>query len=257
MDALGLFFQIAGVLGIVGVAAAVLIPRRNEREEARRTRAVGQVPSHVDADEVLPSRREAAEANLRFLGLPRVRAGTVILNVPTLDPGTEGAWDARRTVLTFTRIDGVLKASRVPADLVELGGSYSIIATAGKAFLLHKHDLTTAEEKYLESQREDAVKRGDGIIEEFEGLQWKIGTACGDGSTIQVLSAHQELGKDDKFSCLPSNILDNRVSHPYYDMRARSLQDNRVLFFFYCAGEWSCFMGRELTPAERSGLKAV
>lgn len=271
MYTVALVVQTISGLALFGLVAIVLVPafRRRREDSARddRKRNIASVASFVHSEEEALEPRAAAEANLRFLGLPRVRAGTVILNVPTFNPGQEDGWDKRRTVLTFARIVAQLRQGSVPTDLVELGGGYSFAAANGKAYLLHAHDLTIREETYLEGQRQDAVGRGDGMIEDFEGVQWKIGTACGEHqvsgrrgeksqSTIQVLSAHPDLGKSGMISCLPPDLLDNQ-EHSYYDMRARSMDGGRVLFFFYAGGKWSCFMGRELSSLERDGLTAV
>lgn len=271
MYTFALVIQTISGLALVGLVAVVLVPalRKRREDSARddRKRSVASVASFTHSEEVTLDPRAAAEANLRFLGLPRVRAGTVILNVPTLDPGQEDGWDKRRTVLTFARVVAQLRQGSVPTDIVELGGGYSLVATSAKAYLLHAHNLTTGEESYLERQRQDAVGRGDGVIEDFEGVQWKIGTACGEHqvggrrgeksqSTIQVLSAHPDLGKNGMISCLPPDLLDSR-EHSYYDMRARSMDGGRVLFFFYAGGKWSCFMGRELSSIERDSLTAI
>lgn len=265
-----MFVQTVAVLAALVLFAALLRPtlaaRAVERVGVERKRRIAGLRTHEAPDEEVRDVRAAAEASLRFLGLPSVRAGRQLLNVPTLNPGAEG-WDSRRMVITASRILARLKQGTVPGDLVEFDGGYALFATNGRTFLLQSHLLGTSGEDYLERQRQDAVEKGDGVIEDFQGVQWKIGTACGthkargagdkDRSTIQVLTKHPALGSVGVVSCLPPNLLDGG-EHDYFDMRARTLSgEPRAMIFFFAGGKWSCFMGRELTAEEAGRLQAL
>jgi len=240
--------------------------QRAELQYTASKRRVGSTRTWQDPDAPPDNVVEAVRASLKFLGLPSIHGSGTILNVPTFLPNQEG-WDSRRTVITASRVTAQMKQGPVPGDFVELDGNYALFGVNGKHFLLQAHNLTTAEESYLEGQRRDAVEKGDGIIEDFQGAKWRIGTACGSHanprrgekstSTIQVLSTHPGLNTGEVNSCLPPNLLDG-AEHDYFDMRAKSLDgEERVLFFFYAGGTWSCFMGRELTGTERDRLQAL
>lgn len=265
------FVQYLAYLAMIVLAAALVLPALATRREAARLQArkrrVGEAPTMEDEGEEVVSARAAQQANLKFLGLPSIHAGQHVLNVPTLNLGHEAAWERRHMVITTSRITALLKQGAVPGDLIELGSGYALLGSNGKTFLLQSHLLTTTEEDALEKERDEAVRKGEPIIPNFQGFQWKIGTACGSHtprqtsgkrqSTIQTLSAHPRLGQDELISCLPPNLLDGK-EHDYYDMRARVLGgDNRVLLFFFAGGKWNCFMGRELDETERDRLQAI
>lgn len=253
---------------LIVFARPMLVARRVEVDRKRRKGEIGGVPTYEDADgdDAVADVRVAQRESLKFLGLPSVHAGHHIMNVPTIDPEREEGWEKRRMVLTASRITALLRQGAVPGDFVELDGGYALFASNGKTFLFQKHNLTTAEETQLEQERKEAVEQNDPIIENFQGVKWRIGTACGshtprqssDGrqSTIQVLSSHPKLGQDGTISCLPPNLLDNQP-HDYYDMRVREMEGGRVMLFFFAGGAWSCFMGRELGAQERGQLQTL
>lgn len=261
--------EYAAFLAVISLVFVFVVPAFRARQEQagsrERKQRIGQVPTYEHADDRVSDVREAQSASLKFLGLPTIHAGRSILNVPRFNPEQEGGWDARRIVITSSRITALLKQGAVPGDLVEFDGGYALFSTNGKAFLLQSHLLTTTEEDVLENERKEAVERGDAVIQNFQGSTWKIGTACGSHtprnsgerkqSTIQVLSAHPDLGKDGILSCLPPNLLD-KSEYDYYDMRART-SSGQVMIFFHAGGKWNCFMGRELSETERQSLQAL
>lgn len=263
------FVQFAAFLAVIGLAFVLVRPaflaRREEFDRREHKQRVGSVPTFEHESDAVVDVRAAQEASLSFMGLPSVHAGRTILNVPKFNPGQEGGWEGKRTVITSSRITALLKQGAVPGDLVEFDGGYALFGTNGKAFLLQSHLLTMTEEDRLERERKEAVEKGDAVIPNFQGSSWKIGTACGSHtprnsgekgqSTIQVLSVHSDLGKEGLVSCLPSNLLDRR-EHDYYDMRART-ENGQVMLFFYGGGKWNCFMGRELNATERQRLQAL
>lgn len=246
-------------------AVPIFAARRSESQVKQRKQKVGQVPTFEHESEVVSDVRKAQKASLDFMGLPSIHAGRSILNVPMFRPEQEGAWEGRRTVLTTSRITALLRQGEVPGELIELDGGYVLFATNGKSFLLQNHLLTGSEEGKLEKERQEAVEKGDAVIQNFQGLTWTIGTACGSHtpkqtggkrqSTIQVLSSHSDLGQNGIASCLPPNLFDRR-EHDYYDMRVRS-SDNRVMLFFFTGGKWNCFIGRELSLEETQRLQAL
>lgn len=266
------FVELLAFLSVIVLAVVFIKPmfaaRRMETERKQRKRQIGNVPTYEDADgdDAVADVRAAQRESLKFLGLPSVHAGHHIMNVPTIDPEREEGWEKRRMVLTASRVTALLRQGAVPGDFVELDGGYALFASNGKTFLFQKHNLTTAEETQLEQERKEAVEQNDPIIENFQGVKWRIGMACGshtprhasDGtqSTIQVLSSHPKLGQDGVVSCLPSNLLDNQP-HSYYDMRVREAEGNGVMLFFFAGGAWSCFMGRELSSQERGQLQTL
>ena len=187
-------------------AQPILAARRNESKYKQQKERVGKVPTFEHESEAVTNVRTAQKANLDFMGLPSIHAGRSILNVPMFNPEQEGAWEGRRTVVTTSRITALLRQGEVPGELIELDGGYVLFATNGKSFLLQNHLLTGSEEETLERERQEAVEKGDAVIKNFQGLSWKIGTACGSHtprqsggkrqSTIQVLSLHSDLGKN-------------------------------------------------------------
>lgn len=267
------FLEIIAIIGFLTFLAIFFRPIvmnwLAERGGKKRDQRISSVPTYEHDDEALQSVtqvRQAQKASLQFLGLPSVHAGQTIMNVPTMNPDQAGEWAKNRQVLTATRILALLKQGQVPGDLIELFGGYALFASNGKSFLLTKHLLTTSEEMLLEKERKEAVEKGDPLIPNFQGVQWRIGTACGEHkarhagektqSTIQVLSIHPELGKNGQVSFLPSDLL-NGKEHDYYDMRAREIDGSRVMLFMYVGGVWLCLMGRELTDSEARQLRAA
>lgn len=262
-------FEFAAYLAVIVIGLALLKPmlldRQSKLQYQQKKQKVGKVPTFEHEDEAVIDIRAAQKASLDFMGLPSIHAGRLILNVPNFRPEQEGNWEARRTVVTTSRIMALLRQGEVPGELVELDGGYVFFATNGKSFLLQSHLLTGSEESALETERQEAVEKNDPVIKNFQGLSWKIGTACGSHtprqaggkrqSTIQVLSLHPELGKNGIVSCFPPNLLDRR-EHDYYDMRVRS-EDNRVMLFFFAGGKWNCFIGRELSKEETQRLQAL
>ena len=261
--------QFAAFLAVIGLAfvlvRSAIFARREESDHKEHKERVGSVQTFEHDNDSVADVRAAQKASLNFMGLPSIHAGRTILNVPRFNPEKEGGWEAKRTVITTSRITALLRQGAVPGDLVEFDGNYAMFGTNGKAFLLQSHLLTSKEEETLERERKEAVEKSDPVIPNFQGLSWKIGPACGthtprqsgekSQSTLQVLSVHQDLGKDGIVSCLPPSLLDRR-EHDYYDMRART-NDGRVMLFFYAGGKWNCFMGRELTGTECQGLQAL
>lgn len=261
--------ELTAYVAVICIALAfvgpVLTVWRNESQGKQRKQKVGKVPTFEHESEAVSDVRGAQKANLDFMGLPSIHAGRSILNVPMFQPEQEGAWEGRRTVISTSRITALLRQGEVPGELIELDGGYVLFATNGKSFLLQNHLLTGSEEENLEKERQEAVEKNDAVIQNFQGLTWKIGTACGSHtpktqggkrqSTIQVLSLHSDLGKNSIVSCLPPNLLDRR-EHDYYDMRVRS-SDDRIMLFFFAGGKWNCFIGRELSTQEAQRLQAL
>src|SRR3989344_7116264 len=220
--------EVAAYLVAIGVALAFVKPiflvRSSEAQRKQQKQRVGKVPTYEHEEEAVTNVRAAQKASLNFMGLPTIHAGRYILNVPAFNPGQEGAWEDRRMVVTTSRILALLKQGEVPGELVELDGGYVLFASNGKSFILQSHLLTGSEEEALEKERQEAVEKGDPVIPNFQGLSWKIGTACGSHtpkqpggkrqSTIQVLSTHADLGQSGLVSCLPPNLLD-RQEHDY------------------------------------------
>ena len=261
--------EIAAFVAVIGLALVLVRPafraRRTESDRREHKQRVGRVPTFEHGDDEVTDVQRAQAASLNFMGLPSVHAGHTLLNVPQLDPGQEGSWEAKRTVITASRITALLRQGAIPGDLVEFDGGYTLFGTNGKTFLLQSHLLTITEEDGLERERKEAVESNEPVIPNFQGLQWKIGTACGthtprqsgekSRSTIQVLSVHPNLGKDGIISCLPPSLLDRR-EHDYYDMRART-ENGRVMLFFFAGGTWNCLMGRKLDANECRRLQAL
>jgi hypothetical protein len=265
-------FELVLFLGVAWlVVSTYVFPRWGERRRAAATKGAldkAQVVSEAgDA-------RDAQRRNLSFMGVPSVDAGNILLNVPALRPEQEGAWKKEQEVLVTARAVAYMAQGQVPTDLVELANGYLLIAVAGKAFLLKHYPLTAPEEQMIQHERQHVVGeegpsgKGDQqmLIDNFLGLAWQIKSACGRNthrkpgeracSYIQVLSYHRQLGRPEKGSVLPTGLLDHQV-HDYYDMKATSMTDDRVLYAFFAAGRWSCFIGRALTETESAQLQGI
>jgi hypothetical protein len=223
-------------------------------------------PTFEHEDHKVQDVKAAQAASLKFLGLPSVHAGQTVTNVPVMDPEQAGEWIKNRPVVTATRIISRLKQGEAPGDLIELQGGYALFASNGKVKVMTQLGLTTSEETALERERKEAVEKGDPEIPNFQGVPWKIMSACGDHaprfagdkkcSSIQVLSVHPNLGETGLISFLPSNLLDKQEAD-YYDMRAVEVDGNRAMIFMYAGGAWTCFMGRNLTDEENRQLGAM
>jgi len=218
--------------------------------------------------------RSAQRQNLSFMGVPGVDAGNILLNVPALRPEQEGAWKREQEVLVTARAVAYMAQGQVPHDMVELANGYLLLAVAGQAFLLKHYPLTAPEEQMIQRERQYVVGEegpahaGDQktLIDNFLGHAWQIKSAAGRNvrprpgergcSYLQVLSFHRQLGEPGRESYLPPDLFDGRV-HDYFDIKATSTEDDRVLYAFFAAGRWSCYIGRALTDAEAAQLQGI
>jgi hypothetical protein len=240
--------------------------RRSTRSALRRS---GVVAESVDW-------REAALDNLQSLGIPSVDAGDVISNVPLLDPDrpVEG-WRADQEVLVTARAVQYMSQGPIPQDMLELTSHYMIVVVAGKAFLMKRYNMTEAEELYLQEQRQVAVGRSKPggptdqplVIEGFLGQDWEVRSAAGEitdpttarqrQSVLQVLSYNPNLWKEGGYtSTLPRGIFDGNP-HAYFDVKALGNSTGQAMLAFYCAGVWSCYIGRMLTDTEKAMLQGL
>jgi hypothetical protein len=241
--------------------------------QRRETAAKGALDKAAVISEAVDA-RDAQRQNLSFMGVPSVDAGNILLNVPALRPEQEGAWKHEQEVLVTARAVAYMAQGQVPTDLVELANGYLLIAVAGKAFLMKHYPLTAPEEQLIQHERQHVVgEEGPAgprdqrtLIDNFQGLAWQIKSAAGrnthrkpgerDCSYLQVLSFHRRLGEPGIESVLPTGLFDGRP-HDYYDVKATSTRDDRVLYAFFAAGRWSCFIGRALTETEAAQLQGI
>ena len=266
-DFLG-WVQLLANLAVLGLTGMLAWERWRGGSPARRHRAnKGRLRGTIEPrgeERVAP--REAARRNLEFLGLPSVEAGDHVTDVPTFDPGREGSWEKTREVITSARAVAYTQQGAEPVEIIELSGGYLLVACAGKALILRKYALSAPEEGELQRQRQEAVDRGDPVMESFAGHSWEIRSALGKNmnprpgeracSFIQVLSRHPELEKPDgPRSILPAYIMDGNL-HDYYDVRARN-EKGGILYGFYVGGAWNCYLGRVLDEPEAERMKAV
>jgi hypothetical protein len=253
------------------VIATYVFPGWGERR--RRAASQGALDKAQIISEASDA-RHAQRANLAFMGVPSVDAGNVLLNVPALRPEQEGAWKREQEVLVTARAIAYMAQGQVPTDLVELANGYLLVAVAGKAFLMKHYPLTAPEEQMIQHERqylvgeEGPARPGDQqtLIDNFLGLAWQIKSAAGrntrpkpgerDCSYIQVLSFHRRLGEPGMQSVLPTGLFDGQP-HDYYDIKAASITDDRVLYAFFATGRWTCFIGRALTETEAAQLQGI
>jgi hypothetical protein len=263
---LGLFLVVAWL-----VVSTYVFPRWGERRRHATTKGA------LDKAQVISEAADARDAqrrNLAFMGVPSVDAGNVLLNVPALRPEQEGAWKHEQEVLVTARAVAYMAQGQVPTDMVELANGYLLAAVAGKAFLLKHYPLTGPVEHMIQHERQHLVgEEGPAgardqrtLINNFLGLAWQIKSAAGrntnrkpgerDCSYIQVLSFHRRLGQPGMESVLPTGLFDGQA-HDYYDIKATSTTDDRVLYALYAAGRWTCFIGRALTETEAAQLQGI
>lgn len=210
--------------------------------------------------------RKAEQANLALMGVPAVHAGNFLDNLPPLNE--DKSWEARQQVLTTARLVAYSPYGVDTADLVELGHGYLLLARRKGVLLLKQYPLTATEGDLLTREFKEATGgTGDSVryIKSFCGQRWEIGSALGQNMTpkagekscgyIQLLTVHPELGQVGKISTYPANLMDG-AEHDVYDLRAHD-SSGQVLFAFYTAGDWSCYIGRQLPPYEAQGLKAI
>lgn len=273
---LGVLQTLVGLAFLVLVGTILYDRFWAESGRARRRRSTegllrrgGVIEEGVDA-------REAALDNLQSLGLPSVDAGDVITGVPMLNPEKPtAAWKADQEVLVTARAIQYMSQGPIPQDMIELTSHYMIVVVANRTFLMKRYAMTTAEEAYLQEQRQVAVGKsrpgGPGdqplVIEGFLGQDWDIRSAAGEipdpatgrlrQSTLQVLSYSDSLWKEGGYtSTLPRGIFDGKP-HPYFDVKAIGRRTRDALLAFYCAGVWSCYIGRELSEGERAALQGL
>jgi hypothetical protein len=263
---LGLFLVVAWL-----VVSTYVFPRWGERRRAAVAKGA------LDKAQVINEATDARDAqrqNLSFMGVPSVDAGNLLLNVPALRPEQEGAWKREQEELVTARAIAYMAQGQVPTDLVELANGYLLIAVAGKAYLLKHYPLTAPEEQMIQHERQYVVGEegpagpGDqrALIDNFQGLSWQIKSAAGrnvhrkpgerECSYLQVLSFHRRLGQPGIESTLPTGLFDG-LPYDYYDIKETSSKDDRVLYAFFAAGRWSCFIGRALTEAEAAQLQGI
>jgi hypothetical protein len=271
--------EVLAILAILAVVAYVFAPVLRERlaEQQRlsthrsKKAVLDEIPVFGEGsltleseDEITP--REAAKRNFKLLGLPSVNAGGMILNVPMFNPEMTGKWDDNREIITVARAIAYTAQGKDPVEFVELTGGYLLVSAGGKSLIMTNYQLTTQETTELEKQRQDAVDRGDGLIEEFAGSQWTVSGAFGTNinprpgerscSYIQALDVNPNLGENGLRSVLPPLILDGN-EHDYYDMRARNKDTQEVMFYFYTGGRWNLFIGRFLEDTEARRMQGV
>lgn len=267
-------YNLLGVLQTITYLAIIVIAlvmvkgwyaRGAPRREHLATKARLNQAGVLEPDDAV-SPKEAAQRNLRLLGLPSVDAGGHVINVPCFNPDQEGQWETNREVVATARVKAFTRQGADPLDMIELTGGYIIVGCGGKTLLLKSHNLTSRGERELEEQRQAAVDRDDGVIEDFEGHVWRISGAYGSNVTrqpgeracsyIQALSVHPRLGEPGLKSTLPPNLLDGE-EHDYYDLRARNEDTGEILYFFYAGGKWNCYIGRLLTGVESNQMQGI
>jgi hypothetical protein len=253
------------------VVTTYLFPRWVEQRQ--RTRMQGSLEKAAVVSEATDA-REAQRRNLQFMGVPGVDAGNVLLNVPALRPEQEGAWKREQEVLVTARAIAYMAQGQVPTDIIELANGYLLAAVAGHGFILKHYPLTDQEALMIQHERQHVVGEegpsgaGDqrALIDNFLGVSWQIKSAAGRNtrprprerscSFIQVLSFHRRLGEPGMESVLPTGLFNGQV-HDYYDIKAASAVDNQVLYAFYAAGRWTCWIGRALTETESAQLQGI
>ncbi|MGQ9524615.1 MAG: hypothetical protein ACUVTZ_07185 [Armatimonadota bacterium] len=263
-----------GFLVLVGIVAYDRFAVKSSgrwrlRVTEKLLRRGGVIEEGIDA-------REAALDNLQALGLPSVDAGDVITGVPMLNPEKPVAgWKVDQEVLVTARAIQYMSQGPIPQDMIELTSHYMIVVVANRTFLMKRYAMTRAEEAYLQEQRQVAVGKSPPggptdeplMIEGFLGQDWEIRSAAGEipdpvtgrlrQSTLQVLSYSDNLWKQGGYpSTLPRGIFDGKP-HPYFDVKAIGKRTGEALLAFYCAGVWSCYIGRELSEGERAALQGL
>lgn len=264
-----IFLIIAAILGYFGWQKwQENQPKRGHRDKKKQLSAIGTYndnEENLSHEEEILAEKMAAKHNLELFGVPDLEAGSNLVHVPCINPQKEG-WDDNRIVISTSRIFGYSRSGKITSELIELNSGYILLATGNKVSILKKYNLTQTEEKELENQRKDAVTKGDGIIESFLGQEWAIKKAYGDNnnqrpgekkcSYMQVLTLHPDLGNGTYRSILPPELCDYK-EHDYYDMRAIGGDDGKLLYFFYAAGSWTCYIGRFLLDEEISQMTGI
>jgi len=229
---------------------------------------LAKTPVYVAADEseklpVKTQPKEVARQILSFLDKPDVEAGDMITNVPCLEPSVEG-WDAPRQVISVSDIMTYRPQGAVAMKLYELTGQYALWDTGQSKFLMRPTTLSPRDATDLEKQRQAAIDKDDGIVEEYKGYAWDIVGAFGTNTThksgekkCSYLRASSVSGNIK--SSLDPALLDGE-EHDYYDMQAvnqteKTPTNTQIMLAFYCHGDWYCYLGRKLEQAELSAMK--
>lgn len=236
-----------------------------QREHKARKQELAKVPAYQSDEDGSVTPAVAAKQRLKFMGVPSVDAGQHLMNVPAFNPEKAQRWDNDLEVLTTMKVMAYTKQGADPLDFIELSGGYVLVACAGKELIFTRHNLTGAEADDLQDERQAAVDRGDGMMT-FEGHEWRITGAYGSHanpkpgersqSYLQVLTVHSRLGEPGFTSILPPALLDLQ-EHDYFDLRARQVDGDQILFAFYAGGAWACFIGRVLEETEADQIQAI
>lgn len=206
--------------------------------------------------------KQATQQITRFLGKPDIEAGDIILGVPCLNPKEEG-WDESRVVTSCSNIMTYRPQGSVMMKLYELTNKYTIWDTGKSTFLMKLCNLSPREALDLEKERQAAIDRDDGVVEDFRGYAWDIVGAFGTNTTYkpgQRKCSYMEVTSSSKIrTSLDKGLLDNKA-HDYYDMQAVNQAsgadaNNQIMLAFYVHGDWYCYLGRKLKSAELAAMK--
>lgn len=208
---------------------------------------------------------QATRRHLTAIGLPAVKGGQTLGNVPILDPSNSQVWDDMRPVLTVAHIVAHTPDGNEEVEMLEMNDGYVIAAFGKRLLIAERLDLSDDEADELQKQRATWMTSEDNIIEALRGARWEMTGAAGDNSNeanaadhiisyVQVISTAPTLNKPDGYrSVFPLQLLSGE-RYPYYDIRARN--GDKRLFAFYAGGEWNAYVGRILSETESAQIEA-
>jgi hypothetical protein len=282
------FLSIIQTLAIVGIFVVGLLllwqsylGKAPEREKKALQDELRSRPTYAGPDPAEKARSSMTN-NLQLLGTTAIQAGKQLLNVPSLNPQSEGKWDSIQQVLTTSRVVAYFGKGADELDLYELSSGYVLILGGGKLFIMQRYNLTGPESDQLTLEYDEAINQNDGIIKNFAGYSWKINGAAGNNpnrssteeatSFIQVLSSAANIRETGFISSFPPDLLDDTEHHSCNDIRAKSTgkidgeegvdveidPNNPLTMYAVRAGwKWLVFIGRQLTEPEKTAIQAA
>ncbi|GEM_PF-3295727 len=273
-------FQAAGIIGslanlaIIAVVAYFFItkyqawraenaPREEHERKKTQLRGVAVIhPEENDSGYVDPDKANAR--NLKFGRASGFKAGQVIMGLPTVDPIRSGKSSNDPTVLAAIRMVVYRKNGREESSdiaLTNTGGITGLIG--GKQYVFDALPLTDRQKQDVEDERQEVVEKQDKVMPNLlgDGRDWIISRAMGENKyqmpgqhTCSYLQVTSALEKQEGFGFpLTARMLD-MAEHDMFDVLATNEQDDQIFYAFWVGDVWHCFLGRELTEAEASGI---
>jgi hypothetical protein len=243
------YLMALAALVAAGAIVMLVMPRRSSvvvrdaySPEPLRSRGIEPVHEEAVRRPVQPA--APSEPSINLYTIRGVRAGRSVVNVPVPDLSTSSTAAQNGKIAAIFRIDGVMPTKTLTLEFAEMFDGTAFSSNGSKLEVYKRIELTPSEITYLEQQRDDGVKKGDKVIEDFRGKRWNIKRAFGEGSMITNLAGTP--------SCFAGT---GRQS--YMDIKAEEEGSGTQMLMMYVNGAWNVWMGRVLVQAEIDGIQVL